>query len=542
MPFTVSPEMSLVAPPTQHCTGLHFNVVDKPLPVKPITHTEKDFDKGKHLSPALHSNGTHWPSLSLCPELQWRQRSAEEQSRQSAAQGSHRLLEEWNNPSGHTSRHWLWKRYLATQPCLCGCGLLPLYSSVNSSSVGVSMSVERGLSLRRDEYGCTEVPYSTTDRDRAAAERDSLPLINGSPVFNTAACHSVSTSRVAEQIKSHLREWTGTIRRCVKLPDSKLKYFRRKYRAARNILHSAVFWPQTPMAVAEEQINILKVFNVYFSVVNFWLSSHIWLFRLVSSQLIGSASRSDPARCSPQQHVYPCEKGNRRKERTFALEEEGQKPIMRVVEAQHAPERESMRPDDKRAFEGPVQQWQQPWEPRPMSPCGCLYIDVSGSGAPVTERRDQTLTDESDGEHFGRKDETKIEMERKRGVISRHGVHVVTIDIKAGLRVLEETQRSKRGMMTSIVPTEVRKAEPQPKHGTQPHNFSDCLSQVVLCGPAVASWHKDTSLPSIVAECQARESKRTNNGGRETTARTATVITEGRRGSPEKKKKRVDSQ
>ncbi|TNN70689.1 hypothetical protein EYF80_019126 [Liparis tanakae] len=71
----------------------------------------------------------------------------------------------------------------------------------------------------------------TPDRDRAAAERDSLPLISGSPVFNTAACHSVSTSRVAEQIKSHLRAWTGTLRRCVKLPDSKLKYFRRKYRA-----------------------------------------------------------------------------------------------------------------------------------------------------------------------------------------------------------------------------------------------------------------------------------------------------------------------
>ncbi|TNN81419.1 hypothetical protein EYF80_008475 [Liparis tanakae] len=47
----------------------------------------------------------------------------------------------------------------------------------------------------------------------------------------------------------------------------------------------------------------LQVFNVYFSVVKFWLSSHIWLFRLVSSQLIGSASRSDPARCSPQQRV-----------------------------------------------------------------------------------------------------------------------------------------------------------------------------------------------------------------------------------------------
>ncbi|TNN85237.1 hypothetical protein EYF80_004587 [Liparis tanakae] len=67
------------------------------------------------------------------------------------------------------------------------------------------------------------------DRDRAAAERDSLPLISSSPVFNTAACHSVSTSRVAEQIKSHLRAWTGTIRRCVKLPDSKLNYFRRKF-------------------------------------------------------------------------------------------------------------------------------------------------------------------------------------------------------------------------------------------------------------------------------------------------------------------------
>ncbi|TNN58520.1 hypothetical protein EYF80_031242 [Liparis tanakae] len=29
-----------------------------------------------------------------------------------------------------------------------------------------------------------------------------------------------------------------------------------------------------------------QVFNVYFSVVNSWLSSHIWLFRLVSAQLI----------------------------------------------------------------------------------------------------------------------------------------------------------------------------------------------------------------------------------------------------------------
>ncbi|TNN87835.1 hypothetical protein EYF80_001799 [Liparis tanakae] len=45
----------------------------------------------------------------------------------------------------------------------------------------------------------------------------------------------------------------------------------------------------------------IRVFNVYFSVVSFWLSSHIWLFRLVSSQLIDAAlpaarigSRSEP--------------------------------------------------------------------------------------------------------------------------------------------------------------------------------------------------------------------------------------------------------
>ncbi|TNN74984.1 hypothetical protein EYF80_014729 [Liparis tanakae] len=84
------------------------------------------------------------------------------------------------------------------------------------------------------------------DRDRAAAERDSLPLISGSPVFNTAACHSVSTSRVAEQIKSHLRAWTGTIRRCVKLPDSKLNYFRRKYRAGPNHLTFSSFLATDP--------------------------------------------------------------------------------------------------------------------------------------------------------------------------------------------------------------------------------------------------------------------------------------------------------
>ncbi|TNN61672.1 ADAMTS-like protein 3 [Liparis tanakae] len=33
------------------------------------------------------------------------------------------------------------------------------------------------------------------------------------------------------------------------------------------------------------------VFNVYFSVVNVWLSSHIWLFRLVISQLIYARCR-----------------------------------------------------------------------------------------------------------------------------------------------------------------------------------------------------------------------------------------------------------
>ncbi|TNN48005.1 5-hydroxytryptamine receptor 1B [Liparis tanakae] len=59
------------------------------------------------------------------------------------------------------------------------------------------------------------------------------------------------------------------------------------------------------LAVSDFLVGLLlmPVFNVYFSVVNFWLSSHIWLFRLVSSQLIGSVSHSDPARCSPEQHV-----------------------------------------------------------------------------------------------------------------------------------------------------------------------------------------------------------------------------------------------
>lgn len=68
----------------------------------------------QQLSPALHSNGTHWPFLTWCPGPQWRQWSATVQMMQSAGQGSHRLLAEWKNPSGQTSRHWPWKRYLAT--------------------------------------------------------------------------------------------------------------------------------------------------------------------------------------------------------------------------------------------------------------------------------------------------------------------------------------------------------------------------------------------------------------------------------------------
>lgn len=38
----------------------------------------------------------------------------------------------------------------------------PLYSSVNSSLVCAIISAERGFSLRR-MYGCTEVPYRTSD-------------------------------------------------------------------------------------------------------------------------------------------------------------------------------------------------------------------------------------------------------------------------------------------------------------------------------------------------------------------------------------------
>ncbi|TNN79835.1 hypothetical protein EYF80_009872 [Liparis tanakae] len=68
--------------------------------------------------------------------------------------------------------------------------------------------------------------------------------------------------------------------------------------------------PSVSWTLDWSQKNRNSVFNVYFSVVNLWLSSHIWLFRLVSSQLIearclgsGSEPRSAAARCSPQQHV-----------------------------------------------------------------------------------------------------------------------------------------------------------------------------------------------------------------------------------------------
>ncbi|TNN41621.1 hypothetical protein EYF80_048214 [Liparis tanakae] len=54
-------------------------------------------------------------------------------------------------------------------------------------------------------------------------------------------------------------------------------------------------------------LDFSTVFNVYFSVVSFWLSNHIWLFRLVSSQLI---SQLIDARCrqrvwQPQRAVQP---------------------------------------------------------------------------------------------------------------------------------------------------------------------------------------------------------------------------------------------
>ncbi|TNN86754.1 hypothetical protein EYF80_002937 [Liparis tanakae] len=100
-------------------------------------------------------------------------------------------------------------------------------SALQLRVAGSPLETMRYLTSGLEPYMALPARLLPADRDRAAAERDSLPLISSSPVFNTAACHSVSTSRVAEQIKSHLRAWTGTIRRCVKLPDSKLNYFRR---------------------------------------------------------------------------------------------------------------------------------------------------------------------------------------------------------------------------------------------------------------------------------------------------------------------------
>ncbi|TNN59070.1 hypothetical protein EYF80_030704 [Liparis tanakae] len=47
------------------------------------------------------------------------------------------------------------------------------------------------------------------------------------------------------------------------------------------------------------------VFNVYFSVVNSWLSSHIWLFRLVSAQLIEQLIDASSASRQPQRAVQP---------------------------------------------------------------------------------------------------------------------------------------------------------------------------------------------------------------------------------------------
>lgn len=46
---------------------------------------------------------------------------------------------------------------------------IPLYSSVNSSLVCVIISAERVFSLRR-MYGCTEVPYSTSDHSFSLPE------------------------------------------------------------------------------------------------------------------------------------------------------------------------------------------------------------------------------------------------------------------------------------------------------------------------------------------------------------------------------------
>lgn len=63
------------------------------------------FGCGSCLSPSLHTRGTHWLSLSMCPGLQLRHRSAATQAPQSAGQGSQRFPAEWKNPTGQTSRH-----------------------------------------------------------------------------------------------------------------------------------------------------------------------------------------------------------------------------------------------------------------------------------------------------------------------------------------------------------------------------------------------------------------------------------------------------
>ncbi|TNN47190.1 hypothetical protein EYF80_042615 [Liparis tanakae] len=75
-------------------------------------------------------------------------------------------------------------------------------------------------------------------------------------------------------------------------------------------LNGSLRLPRPAAGSAHRSAGRSAVFNVYFSVVNLWLSSHIWLFRLVSSQLnearclgSGSAPPSAAARCSPQQHV-----------------------------------------------------------------------------------------------------------------------------------------------------------------------------------------------------------------------------------------------
>lgn len=66
------------------------------------------------LSPVPHLAGSQRPSLRPCPGLQRRQRSRATQASQPGAQGSQRLLGEWKRRSGHVSRHWFSKRYLAS--------------------------------------------------------------------------------------------------------------------------------------------------------------------------------------------------------------------------------------------------------------------------------------------------------------------------------------------------------------------------------------------------------------------------------------------